>query len=41
MVRDLESRNGTAVGNERIRGDYVLKPGDVIRIARTQLALCA
>ncbi len=38
MVRDLESRNGTAVGNERIRGDYVLKPGDVIRIARTQLA---
>jgi Nif-specific regulatory protein len=38
VVRDLDSRNGTAVGNERVRGDYVLKPGDVVRIARTQLA---
>lgn len=38
MVRDLESRNGTAVGNDRVHGDYKLKPGDVIRIARTQLA---
>ena len=38
MVRDLESRNGTAVGNDRIHGDYVMKPGDVVRIARTQLA---
>lgn len=38
MVRDLDSRNGTAVGNDRVHGDYVLKPGDIIRIARTQLA---
>jgi len=36
-LRDLESRNGTIVGNVMIRGDYQLKPGDVIRIGRTQL----
>ena len=38
VVRDLESRNGTVVGNDRIRGDYVLKPGDIIRIGASQLA---
>ena len=37
-VRDLDSRNGTAIGNERVKGDRVLQPGDVIRIARTQMA---
>ncbi len=37
-VRDLDSRNGTAIGNERVIGDRVLKPGDVIWIAGTQLA---
>ncbi|MEC9094543.1 MAG: FHA domain-containing protein, partial [Planctomycetota bacterium] len=38
VVRDLESRNGTAVGNDRLHGDYRLQPGDVIRISKTQLA---
>lgn len=37
-VRDLESRNGTLVDNEQIRGDHALSPGSVIRIGRTQLA---
>jgi Nif-specific regulatory protein len=37
-LRDLDSRNGTAVGAQRIRGDYALTPGDVIRIAHAQLA---
>jgi Nif-specific regulatory protein len=37
-VRDLDSRNGTEVNGERIRGDYVLSPGDVFRVAHAQLA---
>jgi transcriptional regulator with GAF, ATPase, and Fis domain len=37
IVRDLNSRNGTAVGGDRLVGDRVLKPGDVIWIAKTQL----
>ena len=37
-VRDLGSRNGTAVGTERVTGDRQLKPGDVIWIASTQMA---
>jgi transcriptional regulator with GAF, ATPase, and Fis domain len=36
-LRDLESRNGTMVGNQVVRGDWPLKPGDVIRIGHTQL----
>jgi Nif-specific regulatory protein len=36
-VRDLDSRNGTLIGTEMIRGDHVLKPGDIIRIGHTQL----
>jgi Nif-specific regulatory protein len=36
-VRDLDSRNGTLIGTDLIHGDYVLKPGDVIRIGHTQL----
>jgi Nif-specific regulatory protein len=36
-VRDLDSRNGTLIGTQTIQGDYVLKPGDVIRIGHTQL----
>ncbi len=36
-LRDLESRNGTLLGTEMVRGDLVLKPGDIIRIGRTQL----
>lgn len=37
-VRDLKSRNGTAIGDDRLTGDRQLKPGDVIWIAGTQLA---
>lgn len=37
-LRDLESRNGTQVGEEKIQGDVTLQVGDVIRIANTQLA---
>ncbi len=37
-VRDLNSRNGTAVGEDRVTGDRELKPGNVIWIANTQLA---
>jgi Nif-specific regulatory protein len=37
-LRDLDSRNGTIVGKERIKGDYTLKPGDIIRVAHTQMA---
>lgn len=37
-LRDLDSRNGTAVGTERVFGDHRLKPGDVIWIASTQMA---
>ena len=36
-LRDLESRNGTIVGSELVRGDWRLNPGDIIRIGRTQL----
>jgi transcriptional regulator with GAF, ATPase, and Fis domain len=37
-LRDLESRNGTNVSGNAIRGDYVLNAGDVIRIGHSQLA---
>ncbi|HWB08711.1 MAG TPA: sigma 54-interacting transcriptional regulator [Pirellulales bacterium] len=37
-VRDLDSRNGTAVGGTVIHGDHVLTPGDVVRIGNCQLA---
>ena len=36
-VRDLDSRNGTMVGSELVRGDWPLKPGDMIRIGHAQL----
>jgi Nif-specific regulatory protein len=36
-LRDLESRNGTVVGDELLRGDRVLQPGDIVRIGRSQL----
>jgi transcriptional regulator with GAF, ATPase, and Fis domain len=38
VLRDLESRNGTLVGTEGIRGDYMLQPGDLIRIGHSQMA---
>ncbi|MBN2476784.1 MAG: sigma 54-interacting transcriptional regulator [Pirellulales bacterium] len=36
-LRDLDSRNGTKVGDQRITGDWTLRAGDVIRIGRSQL----
>jgi Nif-specific regulatory protein len=36
-LRDLESRNGTLVGDQLVKGDRVLHPGDVIRIGHSQL----
>jgi Nif-specific regulatory protein len=38
VLRDLDSRNGTSVGTSMVKGDYVLKAGDVVRIGRSQLA---
>ena len=37
-VRDLNSRNGTAIGTERLLSDHTLKVGDIIWIAGTQMA---
>ena len=37
MLRDLGSRNGTAVGKQVIKGDWTLRRGDVIRIGRSRL----
>jgi Nif-specific regulatory protein len=37
VLRDLESRNGTVVGEQLLTGDWVLKPGDLIRIGHSQL----
>ena len=36
-LRDLDSRNGTLVGEDVVRGDRALRAGDMIRIGRTQL----
>jgi transcriptional regulator with GAF, ATPase, and Fis domain len=36
-LRDLDSRNGTAVGENVLKGDWLLKPGDIVRIGRCQL----
>jgi transcriptional regulator with GAF, ATPase, and Fis domain/pSer/pThr/pTyr-binding forkhead associated (FHA) protein len=37
-LRDLDSRNGTMVGDQRVMGDFPLTPGDIIHIAQCQLA---
>ena len=37
-LRDLDSRNGTIVGDGLVRGDHPLTPGDIIHIGRSQLA---
>jgi len=37
-IRDLDSRNGTLIGEKTIRGDHPLMPGDVVRIAHSQMA---
>jgi len=36
-LRDLDSRNGTVVGEQLLKGDRVLRPGDVVRIGHSQL----
>jgi len=36
-LRDLDSRNGTVIGDQIVKGDRVLVPGDVVRIGRSQL----
>lgn len=36
-LRDLDSRNGTVIGTDLVKGDRLLQPGDVIRIGRCQL----
>jgi transcriptional regulator with GAF, ATPase, and Fis domain len=36
-LRDLDSRNGTFINGKQVRGDNVLKPGDIVRIANCQL----
>jgi Nif-specific regulatory protein len=38
ILRDLDSRNGTLVGEDRVQGDRPLVAGNVIRIAHAQLA---
>src|SRR5688572_21071485 len=37
-LRDLDSRNGTLVDNQRIRTDYLLQAGDIVRIGNSHLA---
>src|SRR5208337_3635869 len=37
LLRDLDSRNGTMIGTQRIVGDHLLKAGDIIRIGRSLL----
>ena len=36
-LRDLDSRNGTVIGEQLVKGDRALSPGDVIRIGHSQL----
>jgi transcriptional regulator with GAF, ATPase, and Fis domain len=37
-LRDLDSRNGTLVDGQRIQVDYLLQPGDIVRIGNSHLA---
>ncbi|MFM2090540.1 MAG: Sporulation kinase [Planctomycetota bacterium] len=37
FVRDLESKNGTHVNDDRLEDEELLRPGDVIRIGKTEL----
>ncbi|HJS06680.1 MAG TPA: FHA domain-containing protein, partial [Pirellulales bacterium] len=38
IIRDLDSRNGTVIAGELVRGDRVLDPGDIVRIGQSQFA---
>ena len=37
-IRDLDSRNGTLVGEDPVHGDHRLSAGEVVRVAHAQLA---
>jgi transcriptional regulator with GAF, ATPase, and Fis domain len=37
-IRDLDSRNGTMVNHDTVRGDHALRPGNIIRIGQAQMA---
>ncbi len=37
-LRNLDSRNGTLVDGQRIRSDYLLQAGDIVRIGNSHLA---
>ena len=37
ILRDLESRNGTIIGEDSVEGDRALEIGDVIRIGQAQI----
>jgi transcriptional regulator with GAF, ATPase, and Fis domain len=37
-LRDLDSRNGTFINHDQVRGDHVLRPGNIIRIGQAQMA---
>jgi DNA-binding NtrC family response regulator len=41
LVRDLDSKNGTFVGGERVRGERALQPGEVVRVGESVLVTCA
>ncbi len=38
LLKDLDSRNGTSVGERFVKGEVPLEPGDIIRVGNTQLA---
>lgn len=38
FVRDLESRNGTLIGDQPLNDEHTLQPGEIIRIGTSQLA---
>lgn len=40
VARDLESRNGTLLGGERLTGDRPLATGDVLRIGLAEVHYC-
>ncbi len=37
VLRDLDSRNGTVLNGDIVRGDRILAPGDIVRIGQSQL----
>ncbi len=37
VLRDFDSRNGTVINGDVLRGDRVLEPGDIVRIGQSQL----